>query len=223
MRVAYPRVQAGFLAALFLLLLQAPVSRGLDVADVVPRSAPVELASLPAGANATGVVEDGTPQVRARLLVGEAFGARHVGVLFDLAEGWHLYWRNPGGTGIAPELGLEIPGASLGDIAWPTPLTFVEADGLFTTWGYEGSVLLSVPITSANTTSDGMIEARPEVLLYAQREAASRGITVRFRWTKPIDGDLRLARPGEAPDDWETLHEGKVHVFDFALRLEPRP
>ncbi|MCA9504577.1 MAG: thioredoxin family protein [Spirochaetaceae bacterium] len=107
----------------------------------------VPLPELPASARGEAVFEDDVPQLVARLLLTDAPEPR-VGVLFDLAPGWHLYWRNPGGTGIAPELDLAVPGHRVGAIAWPAPRTFREADGLFTTFGYEGSVLLSAPLES---------------------------------------------------------------------------
>ncbi|CAM9346758.1 unnamed protein product, partial [Discosporangium mesarthrocarpum] len=148
-------------------------------------AAPLELPSLPATADASGVVEGDLPQVRARLLVAEADGERRVGVLFDLAEGWHLYWRNPGGTGIAPELGLSAPGHELGEVAWPAPLTFVEAGGLFTTWGYEGSVLLSAPITRAPGATSGMIEADTRVLV-----CRTQCVPAEFTLRSPTDPEL---------------------------------
>ena len=55
--------------------------------------------SLPQSAQVSAVIEDDGAQLRARLLVsGEP--TSQVGVLFDLAPGWHLYWRNPGATGL---------------------------------------------------------------------------------------------------------------------------
>ncbi len=201
MRAAFRRVQTGLLAT-FLLLCVATPSFALELGT---RHAPVELPSLPAAADASGVVEDDVPQVRARLLVGEAQGGRRVGVLFDLAEGWHLYWRNPGGTGIAPELGLAAPGHTLGDVAWPAPLTFVEADGLFTTWGYEGSVLLSVPIAGEAAAGGGTIEADTRVLV-----CRTQCVPAEFRLSSPID-------PALTPSDQRWIEQR----FDLALSRVP--
>jgi len=91
------------------------------------------------------VIEDGVAQLEARLIVSSG-PDRRVGVLFELAPGWHLYWRNPGDTGIAPKLDFRAPGHAIGEILWPAPRVFEEADGLFTTYGYEGHVLLGAPI-----------------------------------------------------------------------------
>ncbi len=129
------------------LIASRPVGadRALDVAGLA--APPLALAALPQSAEATAIVEPDGPQVRARLLLRRnGDGVLRAGVLFDLAPGWHLYWRNPGGTGIAPRITLSAAGHTADSLDWPAPRTFVEADGLFTTWGYEGSVLLSAAL-----------------------------------------------------------------------------
>lgn len=99
------------------------------------------------------MIENGAAQVEAQLLASGESPAR-IGVLFNLAPGWHLYWRNPGETGIAPELEFNTPSYQAGPVNWPAPTTFREADGLFTTYGYEEQVLLFAPL--ANTTGAGV-------------------------------------------------------------------
>jgi thiol:disulfide interchange protein DsbD len=102
---------------------------------------------VPAGAFAQGAYERGVPRVEARLLVhpddtATGDGVR-LGVLFDLAPGWHLYWRNPGESGLPTRLEWEIAGARVEPVAWPAPSAFTESEGLLTTYGYEGRVLLA--------------------------------------------------------------------------------
>jgi thiol:disulfide interchange protein/DsbC/DsbD-like thiol-disulfide interchange protein len=69
-----------------------------------------------------------------------------VGVLFELPEGWHLYWHHPGDSGLPPVLDFSFPGsdARAGEIAWPAPRAFREDEDLVT-YGYEGRVLLAAP------------------------------------------------------------------------------
>ena len=103
------------------------------------------------------------PQLIATLLVAEPAasddGAR-IGVLFELAPGWHLYWRNPGETGVAPQIDFETPGRVVGALEWPAPETFREADDLFTTWGYEGRVLLGAALGRASASAPGAAQTR---------------------------------------------------------------
>jgi len=100
---------------------------------------------VPASAYDEAGIHDGEPRLRARLLVdaGRPTPERaRVGVLFDLDPGWHLYWRNSGDTGLPTELDIRAEGATPGEIRWPAPRAFSEADGAFVTYGYADRVLL---------------------------------------------------------------------------------
>lgn len=108
-------------------------------------------AASPESARASAVLEDEGPQLRATLLISQAPTPR-VGVLFDLEPGWHIYWRNPGETGLAPSLALSAQRHRVAEVAWPAPETFREADGLFTTYGYADHVLLSAAIQTLDPT-----------------------------------------------------------------------
>jgi len=68
-----------------------------------------------------------------------------VGLLFRLDPGWHIYWQNPGDSGEPPEVQWQLPaGFSAGAIRWPQPIRLVT--GTVVDYGYEGRVLLMVPI-----------------------------------------------------------------------------
>jgi thiol:disulfide interchange protein DsbD len=145
----------------------------------------VRALSLPESARIADVVEDDVAQLEARLLVSKDPTPR-IGVLFDLAPGWHLYWRNPGETGIAPSLELEVPRHRVGDLAWPAPQTFREADGLFTTYGYEERVLLAAPIDllEAGAATD-VIRADAAVLV-----CRTQCVPASFTLSTPVDPGL---------------------------------
>ncbi|MBV9655930.1 MAG: thioredoxin family protein [Acetobacteraceae bacterium] len=69
-----------------------------------------------------------------------------LGLRFQLAPGWHIYWVNAGEAGTPPELSWTLPeGASASAIAYPAPERLQE--GPFTAYGYTGSILLPVTIT----------------------------------------------------------------------------
>jgi thiol:disulfide interchange protein DsbD len=103
-------------------------------------------ATRQAGAQAEAGIYEGEARVEAQLLVHpDDLGSDRLrmGVLFRLDPGWHLYWRNPGESGLAPELHWAAPGLDVGPVAWPAPRVFLESDAEFTTYGYEGQVLLA--------------------------------------------------------------------------------
>ena len=82
---------------------------------------------------------------------GEAFT---VGLRFALEDGWHVYWSNPGDSGLAPTLRWELPaGTTAGPLQWPYPQRI--AVGPLVNYGYEGEVLLPVAVTPATTLRDG--------------------------------------------------------------------
>jgi len=68
-----------------------------------------------------------------------------VGLLFRLDPGWHIYWQNPGDSGQPPTVQWQLPaGFTAGAIRWPQPIRL--ATGTVVDYGYEGQVLLMVPI-----------------------------------------------------------------------------
>ncbi len=69
---------------------------------------------------------------------GQSF---RVGVLFDIIADWHVYWRNPGDSGIEPLMEWVLPeGFTAGPLQWPHPQRF--DDPPFATFGHEEEVLL---------------------------------------------------------------------------------
>ncbi|HQD14285.1 MAG TPA: protein-disulfide reductase DsbD family protein [Ottowia sp.] len=99
-----------------------------------------------------------TEQVRARLLAHAPQGvplglapeaaARQpvwLGLQISHAPDWHTYWKNAGDSGMPTELHWALPpGVLAGDIAWPLPRKIPI--GQLANYGYEGTVLLPVPL-----------------------------------------------------------------------------
>jgi DsbC/DsbD-like thiol-disulfide interchange protein len=69
-----------------------------------------------------------------------------LGVHFEIEDGWHIYWRNPGGAGLATAVDFELPGnLAAGPLQWPLPISFVQSEGI-PGYGYEGSVVLAAEV-----------------------------------------------------------------------------
>ena len=94
-----------------------------------------------------------TDQVRAELVVhapkgiqaGETFW---LGLHIAHQPHWHTYWQNPGDSGLPTRLQWQLPdGLQAGEIAWPLPKKIPI--GSLANYGYEGSVLLAVPVTAS--------------------------------------------------------------------------
>ena len=68
-----------------------------------------------------------------------------LGLHFQLAPGWHVYWQNPGDSGYPPLLTWRLPeGVAAGPVTWPVPGRIPV--GPLVNFGYEGEVLLTVPV-----------------------------------------------------------------------------
>ncbi len=72
-----------------------------------------------------------------------------VGVVFEMDEGWHTYWRSPGRLGLPPTFNWEGSENLRGvDVRWPLP-NFIAFDG-YETFGYEGRLVLPLEIAREN-------------------------------------------------------------------------
>ena len=73
-------------------------------------------------------------------------GTFWVGLDLILDDGWHVYWKNPGDSGLPPRIKWQLPsGIKAGDIHWPYPQRINV--GSLTSFVYEHEVFLLVPIT----------------------------------------------------------------------------
>lgn len=133
--------RSALLGAIVCAVVAAPAAAGSKATGLEVARLP----DVPPTAFARDGLDDGEPRVSARLLVApdpERDDKGWVGVLIELDPGWHTYWRNPGDTGLPTKLRWRLDGAEVGPTLWPTPTAFEEGDGLFTTFGYEGRVIL---------------------------------------------------------------------------------
>ncbi|MCR4337973.1 MAG: protein-disulfide reductase DsbD family protein [Candidatus Omnitrophica bacterium] len=77
-----------------------------------------------------------------------------VALRFQMDPGWHIYWKNPGDSGLPPKVEWRLAdGWTAGEIQWPHPKTMDEV-GL-TTYVYEDEVGLLVEMTPPQTISVG--------------------------------------------------------------------
>ncbi|HLL12650.1 MAG TPA: thioredoxin family protein [Rubrivivax sp.] len=108
------------------------------------------LAAAPSLATTPGPVVT-TPQVRAELVAHAPEGLSPgkpmwLGLKLEHKPHWHTYWKNPGDSGLPTALEWTLPaGAQAGDIQWPTPAKLPI--GPLLNYGYEGTLLLPVPLT----------------------------------------------------------------------------
>lgn len=100
------------------------------------------------------------PQVSAKLIsdggaVSPGKSAR-VGVLFTVPEDAHLYWRNPGESGLPTAIAWTLPeGFEAAELQWPMPEAFYDDVLNETSFGYSTEVLLFTTVQAPKTLTAG--------------------------------------------------------------------
>lgn len=88
-------------------------------------------------------------------------------MVFDIARGWNLYWRNPGDSGAPIEVEFDLPeGVTVGEAMWPAPQREV-LEGDILDYVYRRRAALLFPIS----VSSGM-----------RADAGPAALTARARW-----------------------------------------
>ena len=119
------------------------------------------LLGAPVWAQGSGRAEVKTDQVTATLMAwvpqgvqvtpalapaGSSAAPVWVGLQIAHKPEWHTYWKNSGDSGLPTTLEWTLPpGVIAGDIDWPIPKKIPI--GNLANYGYEGTVLLPVPLT----------------------------------------------------------------------------
>ena len=151
-----------------------------------------------------------TDQVRAELLAFAPDGvgpgkAVWVGLQIAHQPDWHTYWKNSGDSGLPTVLDFKLPaGIDPGEIAWPAPKKI--AIGTLANYGYEGTVLLPVPLQVAQTFNANQLDIRLKASwLVCKKECI------------PQEGDFALSLPVKS----STALQGAA--FQAAFDAAPRP
>jgi DsbC/DsbD-like thiol-disulfide interchange protein len=127
-----------------------------------------------------GVLSAAEPErVRVRLVAdAEAVSTGstlRVGVLFEMAPGWHVYWKNPGDSGLATDVQFKLPtGFDVGPVEWPVPIRFTQPGNLLA-YGYEGEVLLAADVQVPDPRSGNELTVSASVSWLACKERCVLG------------------------------------------------
>jgi thiol:disulfide interchange protein DsbD len=155
-----------------------------------------------------------TDRVRAELVANAPDGVtpgKPVWVGLQLAHqpGWHTYWKNSGDSGLPTQLQWTLPqGVTAGDIAWPVPKKIPV--GSLANYGYEGTVLLPVPLTIGPDFKPSLIGRSLEVKLHANWLVCKKECI-------PEEGDFTLDVPATSSTALNAA------AFETAFKAQPKP
>ncbi|MFT4195543.1 protein-disulfide reductase DsbD domain-containing protein, partial [Ottowia sp.] len=132
-----------------------------------------------------------------------------VGLRIEHAPHWHTYWKNSGDSGLPTELDWTLPpGVMAGDIAWPLPRKIPI--GHLANYGYEGTVLLPVPLIVTPAYKPGPLADALDIRLKA------RWLVCRQECI-PQEGEFSLKLPLRSSTALNAA------AFDAALKAQPEP
>ena len=155
-----------------------------------------------------------TPQVRAELLAHAPDGADPgktvwLGLQLTHQPDWHTYWRNPGDSGLPITVQWTLPaGITAGDIAWPLPKKIPI--GNLANYGFDGTVLLPVPLTISQDFKPGLTNNEIEVKLKANWLVCRKECI-------PEEGEFALKVPVKG-----SMAANSV-AFNKAFEAKPKP
>jgi thiol:disulfide interchange protein/DsbC/DsbD-like thiol-disulfide interchange protein len=131
-----------------------------------------------------------------------------VGLQITHQPGWHTYWKNSGDSGLPTVLNWTLPtGVTAGDIAWPAPIKI--AIGSLANYGYEGTVLLPVPLTVSPNFKPPLLGNDIEVKLKAAWLVCKKECI-------PEEGEFAIKIPVQGSTAFNTA------AFNAAFAAQPR-
>jgi thiol:disulfide interchange protein DsbD len=155
-----------------------------------------------------------------------------MGLRFEMEQGWHIYWTNPGDSGAPPYvLWQPVPGLSLGEFEWPTPERIPL--GPLMNYGYSNEVVLPFPVRLAKPLAGQPISLQGEVKWMICSDICIPGQT-RLALTLPLSTEDRArtaawrqqieqARklvPQPAPTAWRASASATTDGFVLTVRMD---
>ncbi|MFZ4478766.1 MAG: protein-disulfide reductase DsbD family protein [Rhodoferax sp.] len=155
-----------------------------------------------------------TAQVRAELLAHAPDGADAgktvwLGLQLTHQPDWHTYWKNSGDSGLPTTLQWTLPaGVTAGDIAWPLPKKIPI--GNLANYGFDGTVLLPVPLNITADFKPALASSEIEVRLKANWLVCRKECI-------PEEGEFALKIPLKGSTAASSA------AFNAAFAAQPRP
>ena len=156
----------------------------------------------------------------------------YFGLNFQLENGWHIYWINPGDSGQPPRVEWRLPaGLIAGEIEWPAPRRFRTST--IVDFGYDRAVMLLVPIRASSalpTNEAARLDAELSVLVCKEiciPGKAQLSMTLPIK-SMPPEADARTSElfaaarkslPQRAPWNWEFYVSDQKDSFVLTAKI----
>ena len=94
---------------------------------------------------------------------------RQIIIKVDVKKDWHIYWKNPGESGLAPSFTWHGDNFDIKKIHWPSPKAYENAGILNNI--YDGEVLFIADLLVKPGTKDGKIDIKADIDFLACKES----------------------------------------------------
>lgn len=140
-----------------------------------------------------------------------------IGVNFDIAPGWNLYWRNAGDSGLPITVKFETPeGLTIGEPMWPTPERHVlPGDLLDYTYTRRVTLLFPVTLSASSTPNSGPVKIKAVAKWLVCKEACVPG-------ERAIELSLPIASSSSASADADLIASARARL-PLTLSEQPAP
>lgn len=151
-----------------------------------------------------------------------------VGLHFQIKQGWHTYWKNPGDSGAAPIIAWTLPpGFSAGELVYPYPER-LPVSGLMN-FGYKDEVMLLSQIKTPGTLTNKQtiqLTAKAEWLVCEKECIPENGTfslslptatatpTINTRWAKEFE-KTRATLPQDSP--WQSTAQIQGETLELKV------
>jgi DsbC/DsbD-like thiol-disulfide interchange protein len=129
-------------------------------------------------------------------------------VAFEIDEDWHLYWRNPGDSGLPPSVTFSLPpGIEIGDPSWPAPKRLL-APGDILDFVYDEQLTLLFPMRVLPEVIPPTVTVEADIEFLACRDVCIPG-RKQVHATWPVRGQAKVTIVEAEDADDETNGDGK--------------
>jgi thiol:disulfide interchange protein DsbD len=155
----------------------------------------------------------------------------YVGLHMKMRRGWHIYWKNPGDSGLPLRITWNLPaGFAAGPIAWPAPERIPEKT--LVSYGYGREVLIPIEITPPKRLAADSVTLAGTFEWLECKDVCLPGSSV-LRLSLPVRSgppaagsnarlfaEARSRIPGP-PVGWSFSAEAGPRAISLALRVPP--
>ena len=140
-----------------------------------------------------------------------SYVSTHIGVFFEIKDGWHIYAEIPGDAGLPTKVVWTVPDwVQLEPVEWPKAKTFVDP-GDIRTFGYEKSLLIATRFAVGYApSSTHEVPIRAKVTWLACKEICLPG-SASLSLTIPMDGP-QLSNDAHLFEQMDDAHHAQTSL-----------